>query len=88
PERAEGERGGPRSDIFSLGLIAYEMVCGETVFPSLKGKGLVEAYCKTQIKIPPMSWAGFPAALPSWLKACSRSILSAASMRNRSSGRS
>ena len=49
-----------RSDIFSLGLIAYEMVCGETVFPSRKGKGLVEAYRKTSVKIPPDEQGRFP----------------------------
>ena len=60
PERGEGQRGGPRSDIFSLGLIAYEMVCGETVFPALKGKGLLAAYRKTPVRLPPSELARFP----------------------------
>ena len=36
------------------------MVCGETVFPGLKGKGLVEAYRKTQVKIPPDEAGRYP----------------------------
>ena len=61
PERGDGQRGGPRSDIFSLGLIAYEMVCGETVFPALKGKALVEAYRNKKVRIPPSEMKRFPA---------------------------
>ena len=60
PERGEGERGGPRSDIFSLGLIAYEMVCGETVFPALKGKNILEAYRKKPVRLPPSEQGRFP----------------------------
>ncbi|MBL06201.1 MAG: protein kinase [Planctomycetota bacterium] len=60
PERGDGQRGGPRSDIFSLGLIAYEMVCGEAVFPALKGKALVDAYRKKKVRLPPDELGRFP----------------------------
>ena len=36
------------------------MVCGETVFPALKGKGLLAAYRKTPVRLPPSELARFP----------------------------
>src|SRR6185436_18671901 len=34
PEQVRGERADARSDVFSLGAIAYEVLCGHRAFPA------------------------------------------------------
>ena len=36
------------------------MVCGEAVFPALKGKALVDAYGKKKVRLPPGELGRFP----------------------------
>ena len=52
PEKIRGERGATASDIFSLGVVAYEMLVGEPPFPGLEKKSALKANLKRRIRIP------------------------------------
>ena len=60
PERIRGEHGGPPCDIFSLGIILYEMAAGEAPFPDLKGKELLTANRTAPIRLSPEVLLRFP----------------------------
>ena len=43
PEQAEGDPGGTAADVYSLGVVFYEMLCGQPPFP---GHTLMEVLCQ------------------------------------------
>ncbi|MBI2213937.1 MAG: serine/threonine protein kinase [Acidobacteria bacterium] len=48
PERLLGEVADPRADIFSLGIVTYEMLAGETPFPGNGVLDIVQAILKSE----------------------------------------
>lgn len=46
PEQARGEKLAPRTDIYNLGLILYEMVTGRAAFEAENPAGFVEKHCR------------------------------------------
>jgi Tol biopolymer transport system component len=46
PEQLRGEALDPRSDLFSLGLVLYEMATGQRVFPHISSAAIVAAILK------------------------------------------
>jgi protein phosphatase len=69
PEYLMGERGEHRSDIFSLGVMIYEMLCGDLPYKALPSNvGALRSYAHWQYR--PLSIVR--ADLPLWLDLCLR----------------
>ncbi len=64
PEQCRGEAVDRRSDIFSLGIILWELSLGRRLFNNLKGKPLIEYIGKTQAPRPSTFKPDYPQDLP------------------------
>ncbi len=52
PERGKDEYGGFKSDVFSLGIMAFEMATGAPPFPELRGRDTIQANREIKITLP------------------------------------
>ena len=60
PERIRGERAGPRSDIYSLGVVLYEMVVGTVPFHADSLHHILETHLTTDVPAPSSARPGVP----------------------------
>jgi serine/threonine protein kinase len=60
PERVQRQKGGPKSDIFSLGIIAHEMVTGSPPFPGKKGAEVMRSNLEREIPVPEVTGTAVP----------------------------
>ncbi len=55
PERLRGELGDPRADVYSLGAVLYQLLCGKTPFGELPPDRLVHAIRNNPLPAPSMN---------------------------------
>jgi serine/threonine protein kinase len=60
PERVRREPGGPKSDIFALGIIAHEILSGSPPFPGKKGLEVMRANLEREIPAPVVAGSEVP----------------------------
>jgi serine/threonine protein kinase len=69
PEQAQGEAVGPATDIYALGIVAYQMLSGRVPFEGTTPHAIL--YKQVHDPPPPVgsAWSGLPAAMDSVLNA-------------------
>ena len=60
PEQARGEQATPQSDIYSLGLVLYEMTTGVRAYPAGNDKSLLRAVASGQVPPPELHMTNYP----------------------------
>jgi eukaryotic-like serine/threonine-protein kinase len=73
PEQMTGTKLDPRSDLFSLGAVAFEAFTGKRAFPGETLRQIADAIEKRALPRPSELKPGLPSALDAWFaKACAR----------------
>ena len=70
PEQASGQRPGPRSDIYSLGCVLYELVAGVPPFRGTKAASLFQKHIREIPKPLEQIRLGVPASLSALVLSC------------------
>ncbi len=70
PEQLEGEPEDARSDIYALGIMAYELLCGKRPYPEDDFSRLMDLHCKQAIPDPADSITDLPEALRHFIIKC------------------
>ncbi len=70
PEQIEGKEAGPRSDIFTLGLVLYEMVTGRRAFAGSSHAAIAAAILSSEPQPMRVLQPATPRALEGVIKAC------------------
>ena len=70
PEQIEGEPEDARSDIYALGIMAYELLCGKRPYPEDDLSRLMDLHCNQAIPDPADSIHDLPEMLRSFITKC------------------
>ena len=71
PEQVKGEEGDARSDLYSLGIVLFELLAGRVPFDGTTDYEIIRA----QVDAPPPPIESFAADVPPMLSACLRRVL-------------
>lgn len=70
PEQIQGEPEDARSDIYALGILAYELLCGERPYPEDDFRRLMDLHCKQTIPDPSEKRPDLPETLRHFIFKC------------------
>ncbi|MDJ0991402.1 MAG: protein kinase [Desulfobacterales bacterium] len=70
PEQIEGEPEDARSDIYALGIMAYELLCGKRPYPEDDLSHLMDLHCKQAIPDPAEILPDLPETLHQFILKC------------------
>ena len=70
PEQIEGDPEDERSDIYAVGITAYELLCGQRPYPEDDISRLMELHCTQAIPDPVDSRSDLPETLRAFIRKC------------------